>query len=133
MARMFTGAGSIYADPAFQMGMALGNAYGNLWAHNAKERQKVKEEGIYNEMFGSNNDSNEIAQIAEMGSAGAQDDQGPRALRGIPAEQGENFGQVKKKAGLLKGTPVLNEKTAQDDKKRRCWVNDPTPFIWIKH
>ena len=70
MARMFTGAGSIYADPAFQMGMALGNAYGNLWAHNAKERQKVKEEGIYNEMFGSNNDSNEIAQIAEMGSAG---------------------------------------------------------------
>ena len=65
--------------------------------------------------------------------AGAQDDQGPRALRGIPAEQGENFGQVKKKAGLLKGPPVLNEKTAQDDRKRRCWVNDPTPFIWIKH
>lgn len=65
--------------------------------------------------------------------AGAQDDQGPRALRGIPAEQGENFGQVKKKAGLLKGPPVLNEKTAQDNRKRRCWVNGPTPFIWIKH
>ena len=61
------------------------------------------------------------------------DDQGPRALRGIPAEQGENFGQVKKKAGLLKGPPVLNEKTAQNDRKRRCWVNGPTPFIWIKH
>ena len=71
MARMFTGAGSIYADPAFQMGMALGNAYGNLWAHNAKERQKVKADNLYNEMFGGDNSGNEIAQIAEMGNAGA--------------------------------------------------------------
>ena len=58
MARMFTGAGSIYADPAFQMGMALGNAYGNLWAHNAKERQKVKADNLYNEMFGGDNSGN---------------------------------------------------------------------------
>ena len=29
----------IYADPSFQMGMALGNAYGNMWAANAKKRQ----------------------------------------------------------------------------------------------
>lgn len=71
MARMFTGAGSIYADPAFQMGMALGNAYGNLWAHNAKERQKVKADNLYNEMFGGDNSGNEIAQIAAMGNAGA--------------------------------------------------------------
>lgn len=30
----------IYADPSFQMGMALGNAYGNMWAANAKKRQE---------------------------------------------------------------------------------------------
>lgn len=27
------------ADPSFQMGMALGNAYGTMWANNAKQRQ----------------------------------------------------------------------------------------------
>ena len=88
-------------------------------------------------VMGDNRNNSLDSRDDELGPdgrrAGAQDDQGPRALRGIPAEQGENFGQVKKKAGLLKGPPVLNEKTAQDDRKRRCWVNGPTTFIWIKH
>jgi hypothetical protein len=30
------------ADPSFQMGMALGNAYGNLWASNAKKRNEAQ-------------------------------------------------------------------------------------------
>ena len=70
MARMFTGAGSIYADPAFQMGMALGNAYGNLWAHNAKGRQTEKAQNLYDEMFGTGA-NNEIAEIAAMGGNNA--------------------------------------------------------------
>lgn len=65
MPRFYTGAGSIYADPAFQMGMALGNAYGNLWASNAKGRQKEKLQGIIDEATGAG--GNEIAEIAAMG------------------------------------------------------------------
>lgn len=65
MPRIYTGAGSIYADPAFQMGMALGNAYGNLWAANAKGRQKEKFNNIIDEM----QNGNDIADVAAMGSA----------------------------------------------------------------
>ena len=65
MPRIYTGAGSIYADPAFQMGMALGNAYGNLWAANAKGRQKEKFNNIIDEM----QNGNDIAEVAAMGSA----------------------------------------------------------------
>lgn len=63
MARGF--GGGIYTDPAFQMGMALGNAYGNLWAANAKGRQKEKFNNIIDEM----QNGNDIAEVAAMGSA----------------------------------------------------------------
>ena len=32
----------LYADPSFQLGMALGDAYGNLWASNAKKRNEAQ-------------------------------------------------------------------------------------------
>lgn len=34
------------ADPSFQMGMALGNAYGNLWASNAKKRNEAQMDDV---------------------------------------------------------------------------------------
>jgi hypothetical protein len=36
----------LYADPSFQMGMALGNAYGNLWASNAKKRNEAQMDDV---------------------------------------------------------------------------------------
>lgn len=65
MARGF-GSGGIYADPAFQMGMALGNAYGNLWASNAENRNREQMRELIRNQTGQMNDS-EIAQIAAMG------------------------------------------------------------------
>lgn len=43
-----------YADPAWEIGMALGNAYGNMWAANAKKRQEEKAERIISDMMGGN-------------------------------------------------------------------------------
>lgn len=34
--------GSLGADPSFQLGMALGDAYGSMWANNARQRQEKK-------------------------------------------------------------------------------------------
>lgn len=34
------------ADPSFQLGMALGNAYGNLWASNAKKRNEAQMDDV---------------------------------------------------------------------------------------
>lgn len=78
MARGF-GSGGIYADPAFQMGMALGNAYGNLWASNAENRNREQMRELIRNQTGQMND-NEIAQIAAMG-----DTQGvnPGAFNGV--------------------------------------------------
>jgi len=44
----------IYADPSFQMGMALGNAYGNMWAHNAKQRQAKQLDDYFEEQANAN-------------------------------------------------------------------------------
>lgn len=65
MARGF-GSGGIYADPAFQMGMALGNAYGNLWAANAENRNREQMRELIRNQTGQMDES-EIAQIAAMG------------------------------------------------------------------
>ena len=43
-----------YADPAWEIGMALGNAYGNMWAANAKKRQEEKAERLISDMMGGN-------------------------------------------------------------------------------
>lgn len=65
MARGF--GGGIYTDPAFQMGMALGNAYGNLWASNAENRNREQMRELIRNQTGQLGE-NEIAQIAAMGN-----------------------------------------------------------------
>lgn len=57
-----------YIDSAFQLGMMLGNAYGNMWAANAKKRQGAKADDIINEM----KNQQEIERIANMRSAPAE-------------------------------------------------------------
>lgn len=57
-----------YIDPAFQLGMMLGNAYGNMWAANAKKRQGAKADDIINEM----KNQQEIERIANMRSTPAE-------------------------------------------------------------
>lgn len=85
MPRFYTGAGSIYADPAFQMGMALGNAYGNLWVSNAKGRQKEKLQGIIDEATGAG--GNEIAEIAAMGGNSGNGIASNTVTPGVATEQ----------------------------------------------
>lgn len=68
--------GGIYSDPAFQMGMALGNAYGNLWASNAENRNREQMRELIRNQTGQMSD-NEIAKIAAMGdTAGVNPTQG---------------------------------------------------------
>lgn len=57
-----------YIDPAFQIGMMIGNAYGNMWAANAKKRQSAKADDIIEEM----KNQQEIERIANMRSAPAE-------------------------------------------------------------
>lgn len=48
------------ADPSFQMGMALGNAYGNLWASNAKKRNEAQMDDVVKQYM----DEQRIQQLA---------------------------------------------------------------------
>lgn len=59
---MAYGRGGLYMDPSFQMGMALGNAYGNMWAANAKNRQGEHAKDILEEM----RQQQQIEEIANM-------------------------------------------------------------------
>ncbi len=59
---MAYGRGGLYMDPSFQMGMALGNAYGNMWAANAKKRQGEHAKDILEEM----RQQQQIEEIANM-------------------------------------------------------------------
>ena len=65
----------IYADPSFQMGLALGNAYGNMWATNAKNRQGEHAKDIIEEM----RQQQQIEDIANM--AAPQTEATPRQLQ----------------------------------------------------
>ena len=53
-----------YIDPAFQIGMMLGDAYGNMWAANAKKRQGARADRIIEDM----QNANAIERIANMGT-----------------------------------------------------------------
>lgn len=54
--------GSLYMDPSFQAGLELGNAYGNMWAANAKNRQGEHAKDILEEM----RQQQQIEEIANM-------------------------------------------------------------------
>ncbi|PWM78677.1 MAG: hypothetical protein DBY32_04140 [Phascolarctobacterium sp.] len=73
MARGIFNSGGVYSSPAFQIGMALGNAYGTMWATNAKKRQTEQADNIIADMTGGNggegnSDAAQIAEIAAMGN-----------------------------------------------------------------
>lgn len=57
-----------YVDPAFEMGMALGNAYGNMWAANAKKRQEEKAERLISDMMGGNVTSEDVNAAITSGT-----------------------------------------------------------------
>lgn len=59
---MAYGRGGLYMDPSFQTGLALGNAYGNMWAANAKNRQGEHAKDILEEM----RQQQQIEEIANM-------------------------------------------------------------------
>lgn len=46
--------GGMYVDPAFQIGLMVGDAYGNMWASNAKNRQRAQFEDIIDNIKNKN-------------------------------------------------------------------------------
>lgn len=44
----------MYVDPAFQIGLMLGDAYGTMWANNAKNRQRAQFEDIIDNIKNKN-------------------------------------------------------------------------------
>ena len=86
-----------YIDPAFQIGMMLGDAYGNMWAANAKKRQGARADRIIEDM----QNANAIERIANMGTVPAQNGDAGREYAnkliqqqaaGIGVDSGINFG-----------------------------------------
>ena len=88
---------SFTSDPMFQLGMALGGAYGNIWANNATKRQGAKADRIIEDM----QNANAIERIANMGTVPAQNGDAGREYAnkliqqqaaGIGVDSGINFG-----------------------------------------
>lgn len=88
---------SFTSDPMFQLGMALGGAYGNIWANNATKRQGARADRIIEDM----QNANAIERIANMGTVPAQNGDAGREYAnkliqqqaaGIGVDSGINFG-----------------------------------------
>lgn len=88
---------SFTSDPMFQLGMALGGAYGNIWANNATKRQGARADRIIEDM----QNANAIERIANMGTIPAQNGDAGREYAnkliqqqaaGIGVDSGINFG-----------------------------------------
>ena len=74
---------SNYIDPAFQIGMMLGDAYGNMWAANAKKRQGAKADDIIEQM----QNQRAIQRIADARRAGISDDDAVQVITNKIAQQ----------------------------------------------
>lgn len=80
-----------YIDPAFQIGMMLGDAYGNMWAANAKKRQGARADRIIEDM----QNANAIERIANMGTVPAQNgDAGREYANKLIQQQAAGIGGV---------------------------------------
>lgn len=80
-----------YIDPAFQIGMMLGDAYGNMWAANAKKRQGARADRIIEDM----QNANAIERIANMGTVPAQNgDAGREYANNLIQQQAAGIGGV---------------------------------------
>lgn len=74
---------SNYIDPAFQIGMMLGDAYGNMWAANAKKRQGAKADDIIEQM----QNQRAIQRIADARRAGISDEDAVQVITDKIAQQ----------------------------------------------
>ncbi len=74
---------SNYIDPAFQIGMMLGDAYGNMWAANAKKRQGAKADDIIEQM----QNQRAIQRIADARRAGISDEDAVQVITNKIAQQ----------------------------------------------
>lgn len=74
---------SNYIDPAFQIGMMLGDAYGNMWAANAKKRQGAKADDIIEQM----QNQRAIQRIADARRAGVGDEDAVQVITNKIAQQ----------------------------------------------
>lgn len=72
-----------YIDPAFQIGMMLGDAYGNMWAANAKKRQGAKADDIIEQM----QNQRAIQRIADARRAGIDDEDAVDVITNRIAQQ----------------------------------------------
>lgn len=72
-----------YIDPAFQIGMMLGDAYGNMWAANAKKRQGAKADDIIEQM----QNQRAIQRIADARRAGVGDEDAVQVITDKIARQ----------------------------------------------
>lgn len=103
-----------YIDPAFQIGLMIGNAYGNMWAANAKNRQRNKADDIINEM----QNQKEIERIANMRSASA--DNAAQAIVNDNAQR-----QATQAAGQITGLGNLGVNKGIDFMGMGAQYNDP--------
>lgn len=74
---------SNYIDPAFQIGMMLGDAYGNMWAANAKKRQGARADDIIEQM----QNQRAIQRIADARRAGIDDEDAVDVITNKIAQQ----------------------------------------------
>ena len=74
---------SNYIDPAFQIGMMLGDAYGNMWAANARKRQGAKADDIIEQM----QNQRAIQRIADARRAGISDEDAVQVITNKIAQQ----------------------------------------------
>lgn len=82
---------SVTSDPMFQLGMALGGAYGNIWANNATKRQGARADRIIEDM----QNANAIERIANMGTVPAQNgDAGREYANKLIQQQAAGIGGV---------------------------------------
>lgn len=70
-------------DPMFQIGMALGGAYGNIWANNATKRQEAKADDIIEQM----QNQRAIQRIADARRAGIGDEDAVQVITDKIARQ----------------------------------------------
>ena len=75
-------------DPMFQIGMALGGAYGNVWANNATKRQETKADDIIEQM----QNQRAIQRIADARRAGISDEDAVQQNSTAGRSAGSNAG-----------------------------------------
>lgn len=94
---------SITSDPLFQIGMALGGAYGNIWANNATKRQGAKADDIIEQMR-----NQQIAQrVDSMRNANIENESAGQAIANNMAQQAGTQG-AQQATGLSINTPNID-------------------------